>query len=83
MLRILKASAKIRYSDKIEEKDIERAINILNCSYYQIPTYEFFKEEDPSEELGVEEKIYSKEQEEIEKSTKLGEIQWKKKHLLN
>ena len=51
MLRILKASAKIRFSKKIEEKDVERAINILSHSYYGIPGYDNFKEEETQEEL--------------------------------
>ncbi|GAH87886.1 unnamed protein product, partial [marine sediment metagenome] len=42
ILRLIKASAKIRLSDKVEEKDIERAINILSVSYYNLPDYSFF-----------------------------------------
>ncbi len=44
MLRILKSSAKIRMSKKVEEKDIERCIDILSGSYYNIPKYETFKQ---------------------------------------
>jgi len=52
MLRILKASAKIRFSKKIEEKDVERAINILSHSYYNIPDYSSFKIDKEQEVLG-------------------------------
>ena len=55
ILRLIKASAKIRLSNKVEEKDIERAINILSESYYNLPKYNTFrdiekKKEDSSEE---------------------------------
>jgi len=44
ILNLIKASAKIRLSNKVEEKDIERAINILCKSYYNLPDYSVFKE---------------------------------------
>ena len=44
LLRLIKSSAKIRLSDKVEEKDIERAINILSNSYYNLPDYSVFKD---------------------------------------
>ena len=43
VLRLLKSSAKIRMSKRVEEKDVERGIEILSKSYYQIPGYENFK----------------------------------------
>ncbi len=43
IIRLSKASAKIRLSDKVEKKDIERSINILHKSYYNIPDYSAFK----------------------------------------
>lgn len=42
LLRLLKASAKIRMSQKIEEKDLERVLKILNESHYQKDQYEKF-----------------------------------------
>ncbi len=45
IIRLIKASAKIRLSRKVEEKDIERAINILSKSYYNVPDYDTFKNE--------------------------------------
>ena len=44
ILRLIKASAKIRLSEEVEEKDIERAINILSESYFNLPRYEVFQE---------------------------------------
>ena len=43
ILRLIKASAKIRLSEEVEEKDIERAINILSESYFNLPKYDVFK----------------------------------------
>lgn len=45
LIRLSKASAKIRLSETIEKKDIERAINILSKSYYNIPSYKIFEDE--------------------------------------
>jgi replicative DNA helicase Mcm len=42
LLQLCKASAKIRLSKNIEEKDIERALNILNKSYFNTPDYNHF-----------------------------------------
>jgi len=72
LLRILKSSAKIRLSDKIEEKDVERAINILSKSHYNIPSYESFeikeeKIESSDNQIKEAEERYRKEAEEIEK----------------
>ena len=39
LIRLSKASAKIRMSSLVEEKDIERSINILSKSYYNTPSY--------------------------------------------
>ena len=44
MTRLLKASAKIRLSKKIEEKDIVRALDILKHSHYATSEYQYFKE---------------------------------------
>ena len=56
-LQLCKASAKIRLSDSVGEKDIERALDILSHSYFQTPVYKMFKdflgeskEEEPSPE---------------------------------
>ena len=75
LLRILKSSAKIRFSDKIEEKDVERAINVLSNSHYNIPDYKNFevkeeKIESSDNQTKEAEERYRKEQEEIESSTK-------------
>ena len=80
LLRILKSSAKIRLSDKIEEKDVERAINILSKSYYQIPDYRNFKikeekVESSDNQTKEAEERYKKEAEEIFKSQRMDEIQ--------
>ncbi len=50
IIRLIKASAKIRLSKKVEEKDIERAINILSKSYYNIPDYDAFKQREKYEQ---------------------------------
>jgi len=39
-LQLCKASAKIRLSEKVEEKDIKIALDILNKSYFRTPSYE-------------------------------------------
>ena len=81
MLRILKSSAKIRMSDKIEEKDIERALGILSKSYYDTPSYDMFPVKNLQEDLGGSAetkeatKRYAKEQKDIEDSDKPGGIQ--------
>ena len=49
ILRLIKSSAKIRLSDEVEEKDIERALNILSKSYYNLPDYSVFKEKGKSD----------------------------------
>ena len=38
-LQLCKASAKLRLSDKIEEKDIEIALDVLSKSYFKTPSY--------------------------------------------
>lgn len=42
--RLLKASAKMRLSEKIEDKDIERALDILKHSHYATSEYDYFRE---------------------------------------
>ena len=42
-LQLCKASAKIRLSDYVEEKDIVLALDILNKSYFRTPSYEDIK----------------------------------------
>ena len=44
MNRMCVASAKIRGSDTLEERDLERAINILSNSYFAIPEYSIIKQ---------------------------------------
>ena len=44
-LHLCKASAKLRLSNEVGEKDIERALEILSHSYFRIPSYNSFKEE--------------------------------------
>ena len=45
LLQLCKASAKIRLSENVEEKDIELALDILNKSYFKTPLYkEIIKE---------------------------------------
>lgn len=44
LIRLSKASAKLRMSKKVEEKDIERSINILSKSYYNTPDYKSLKD---------------------------------------
>ena len=39
LIRLVIASAKIRLSQYIEEKDIERSLKILQKSYLEIPEY--------------------------------------------
>lgn len=39
LLQLCKASARIRLSEKVEEKDIELALEILSSSYFKTPTY--------------------------------------------
>ena len=43
LLQLCKASAKIRLSNNVEEKDIERSLNILSKSYFNTPEYDFLK----------------------------------------
>jgi DNA replicative helicase MCM subunit Mcm2 (Cdc46/Mcm family) len=43
LLQLCKASAKIRLSETVEEKDIERALKILSKSYFNTPEYEDLK----------------------------------------
>ena len=57
ILRLIKASAKIRLSNKVEEKDIERAINILSESYYNLPEYNAFRDIEKKKEDSSEESI--------------------------
>jgi len=40
--RLIKASAKIRLSDKVEEKDVDRALEILAASHFQTIQYKLF-----------------------------------------
>ena len=43
MTRLLKASAKLRMSEKVEVKDIERALDILKHSHYATSEYKYFE----------------------------------------
>jgi len=44
MIRLVIASAKLRLSKMVEEKDIERALEILKHSHYKTSEYQYFKE---------------------------------------
>jgi replicative DNA helicase Mcm len=43
LLQLCKASAKIRLSNFVEEKDIERALDLLHHSYFKTPDHKHFK----------------------------------------
>ena len=45
LLQLCKASAKIRLSEEVEEKDIEIALKILSKSYFKVPDYDFLKKD--------------------------------------
>ncbi len=49
LTRLIKASAKIRLSNKIEEKDIKRALEVLNKTHFQTSEYEKFNFQEPPE----------------------------------
>ena len=56
--RLIKASAKIRLSKKVEEKDVERALEILSRSHFQTNQYKHFnfdENEKQTEDFGVPE----------------------------
>lgn len=42
LTRLMEASAKIRLSTKVEEKDVERALEILSQSHFQVSEYKNF-----------------------------------------
>ena len=44
LIRLLKASAKMRLSEKVEDKDIERGLNILNKTQFSTSFYKDLKE---------------------------------------
>ena len=43
LLQLCKASAKLRLSSKVEEKDIERSLNLLSSSYFKTPPYDILQ----------------------------------------
>ncbi len=49
LIRLAISSAKLRLSEKIEEKDIERAIEVLSASYYMLPSYKILKNKEKQE----------------------------------
>ena len=70
LTRLIRASAKIRLSEKVEEKDIIQAMEILSKSHYQISEYNKFdfengEKENPkmsfTEKIKPEEKLSSDE----------------------
>jgi replicative DNA helicase Mcm len=57
LTRLIKASAKIRLSNKVKDKDIERALDILNKTHFQTSEYSRFNfDEKPVYELSDKEK---------------------------
>lgn len=51
LIRMIKASARTRLSDKIEKKDVQRALKILSKSQYEVNEYEKFKEKKEWKEI--------------------------------
>ena len=64
--RLIKASAKLRLSEKVEEKDVDRALEILAASHFQTIQYKLFN--------------FDEDKEDEEKELIWGSDEWNKKH---